>query len=197
MPTPATGLGLAVSKGLKKWTYAFYMAPASGAAAIPAAKLLANEAASPWVRQGRLRSDEFSWNIPEPGFMDGTAGFAKSWQFRIVNEAEKPTVTITLDETDPEVLNRLRGNAAGAATSLSSGAYTGYKYIYQTGLFYNAKVLLVGSGTHDTTERQVYGGNCYVTFRPTTAAGEVETLEVSVAFANDSSGNAITFQDWA
>lgn len=197
MPTPVTGGGLKVNKGAQKYNYALYLSAQSGAGAIPGAKLVASEPASPWVRQGRLKRDQVVWNVPDPSYMDARVGFNQSLDFRIVNQAEIPSFTAPLDETDPDIQNRLRGNAALAATTLSSGAYTGYKFIYQAGQFYSAKVLLIGTSPVDATERHIYAAKAFVTFKPTTTVDDVETVDVAVAMANDSSGNAYTIQDWA
>lgn len=196
MPNPATGLGADVSKGLQKFTYALYLSAATGAGAAPVAKLLGAEPPSPWVRQGRLVDDMLNWNIPDPSFLEGRAGFAKVLKFRVVNQAEIPVLNVELDESDPDVMSRLRGGAANAATVLSSGAYTGYQYIYQTGLFYAAKVLLVGTGVSTTKERHFFAGNAVVTYKEKTGA-DSDNLEAIIAFLNDASNNAFTVNEWA
>jgi hypothetical protein len=174
-----------------------YLSAQSGAGAIPGAKLVAAEPAAPWVRQGRLVRDQVVWNVPDPGFMDALVGFNQSLDFRIVNKAEIPSFSAPLDETDPDVQNRLRGNAALGATTLSSGAYTGYSFIYQAGQFYSARVLLIGTSPVNATERHIFGARAFVTFKPTTTVDGLETIDVMVAMANDSSGNAYKINDWA
>lgn len=196
MPNPATGLGADVSKGLQKFTYALYLCDATSGGVIPPAKLLGAEPASPWVRQGRLVDDGITWNIPDPSFLEGRAGFAKVLKFRVVNQAEIPVMNVELDESDPDVMSRLRGGAANAATSLSSGAYTGYQYIYQTGKFYAAKALLVGTSVSTTKERHFFAGNAVVTFKEKTGTAS-DNLEAIIAMLNDASNNAYTTNEWA
>lgn len=193
---PTFGTGTDVSKGLKKFNYGLYMCGTATAGAIPGAKLVASEPATPWVKQGRIRADEITWNVPDPGFFEGRAGFKQTLKWRVVNQAEIPIVTAVLDEADAEVMNRLRGGSAGAATSLSSSSYTGYQFIYTPGLYYAAKVLLVGISVSDNAERHILASNCYVTFKPSDAAGAVSTVDVTIAMAGDSSGYAFTQNDW-
>lgn len=195
MPNPLTGSGADISKGLRKYSWALYLAPASGGAVAPPGKLVGAEAAAPWVRQGRLKGDEFAWNVGAPQFLEGRAGFKKVLKFYVVNQAELPKVTVPLDESDPEILNRLRGGAAGAATTLSSGVYEGYKFVYDTGIFYSAKVLLVGTGVNGTFERQVIGLNAVVLFKFVTNP-DSEGVELDVTFLNDSNNDSFTVQDW-
>jgi hypothetical protein len=196
MPNPQTGGGADVSKGLQKFTYALYLCDASSGGVIPTAKTVNAEPSSPWVRQGRLQGDDFTWNIAAPSYLEGRAGFTQVLKYYVVNKAEMPQMTAKLDEADPEVQNRLRGGLSGAATSLSSGAYTGYQFIYKAGLFYAAKVLLVGSAITGSRERHFFAGNAVVTFKeaddPTS-----EVVEVTFTFLNDASNNAFTMNEWA
>jgi hypothetical protein len=168
----------------------------TSAGAIPPNKLGVTEPISPWVRQARIIGDDFNWNVPDPSFLEIRAGFTKVLKARIVNQAEMPNVTIPLDEADPEAQNRLRGNAAGGATSLSSGVYTGYAFIYKPGVFVNGKVLLVGSSLINATERQVYAPNAYVTFKNVDDP-QYERIDVIISMGVDASGAAAYFQDWA
>lgn len=196
MPNPATGLGANVSLGLQNFTWALYLCAASSAGALPNAKLLGLEPAAPWVRQGRLKADEFKWNIGAPSFLEGRAGFTQALKYYVVNKAELPKLTIVLDESDPEVLTRIRGNAAGSATSLSSGAYTGYSFIYKAGVVYNCKMLLVGSDlTGGVYERQIYAGNTYATFMQVQDP-MAESEQIDAVMANDSNGQAYAIQNW-
>src|SRR5262245_36794335 len=109
MPTPLTGAGADVTKGLRKYSWAMYLCAAASAGAIPPSKLFAAEPASPWVRQGRIAGDQFTWNIPDPGYLEGRAGALNVLKYRIVNQAEIPVLNAQLDEADPDVLSRLRG----------------------------------------------------------------------------------------
>lgn len=195
MPNPATGQGVDVSKGLQKFSWCMYMCLSTSAGIAPPNKLGVNEPAAPWVRMGRMMDDDIKWNVPDPAFLEGRAGFAKVLKFRAVNQAEIPIITASLDETDPDILNRLRGNAAGTATSLSSGVYLGSAFTYKPGVFVQAKVLFVGSGINVQTERQIYAANCYVTFKFTESPMS-ETVDAIVSMANDTNNTAFLVQDW-
>jgi hypothetical protein len=168
MPNPQIGAGAAVSKGLHRYQYALYLAPAGSGASYPVAPLVATEPTGGWVRQGRLKDDTITWNVPKPQFLEGRAGFNKSLQFYVPRQAEMVEVTAELDETDPLVMANLRGQAG--YNSLASGAYLGEEFIYKTGQRYAAKMLLVGLDVQapgpngNVREDHVFSGSCVVTF---------------------------------
>lgn len=194
MPNPAIGSGADVSKGLKKYKYALYVADASGAAVVPANKLgAASEPASPWVRVGRLAGDAITYNIGDLDWLIGRAGFDKSEKWRVVNQAEAAGFTISLDEEDPDVQARLRGTTA---TSLSSGSNTGQEYIYKTGTFYSAKVLLVGlDATGGVREKHVFIGKAVVSFKPTTTDTH-DGLDVAIFAIDTSATETFRTREW-
>jgi hypothetical protein len=194
MPNPLVGSGAPVSKGLERYKYAFYLAPASGGATYPANKLgAASEPTGGWVRQGRLREDSITYNVGDLDWLDGRAGFDRSRQWRVPRQAEDVRITVRLDESDPDVQAKLRGSAS--ATYLSSGSNTGYEQIYKAGQYYNAKVLLVGLEVQGAAERHIYGGKCVVQFKPVTE-DEYQGLDVSIDFLDVSSTETFRDRRW-
>lgn len=196
MPSPVTGSGAPIGKDLIKCSWAMYFATIISAAVIPPAKLGNFEPAAPWVRQGRLKGDEFTWNVPAPGILEGRAGFTQVLKFYVTNKAEMPQLTVPLDEGDPEIFQRLRGSNAGAAATLSSGVYTGYSFSYQPGITYNTKVLMVGTSiTGSGTEKHFYCPNSFVTIKPTTNP-DSDAVEATITMAVDNSLIAFYFNYW-
>lgn len=195
MPSPVTGGGAPVGLDLIKCSWAMYFATIASGAVIPAAKL-GNTEPPIWVRQGRLKGDEFTWNVPAPGILEGRAGFTQVLKFYAVNKAEMPQLTVPLDEGDPEIFSRLRGGAAGAAGTLSSSIYTGYSFQYKTGIAYNTKVLLVGTSiTGSAVEKHFYCPNAFVTIKPTTNP-DSDAAEANVVMATDVNLVAFYYNYW-
>lgn len=193
MPNPAVIVGADVSLGLQKFAWALYL---STTGVLPIAKVGSGfEPAAPWVRCGRLKGDEFTWNISAPQMLEGRAGFSNVLKFYVVKQAELPQLTVPMDESDPEMLSRLRGNAAGSATSLSSGSYTGYSFSYVAGTVLNTRALLIGTEVNGLFERQVYAGNAFVTFKFVTNP-DSEGVEAMITMANDANNQAFAVQNW-
>lgn len=191
MPNPQVGLGADVSGGLQRYKWALYLADFGGAAVVPTNKLgAASEPAAPWVRQGRLRFDDIAWENTDIEFLKGRAGFQRSVKYNVPRQAEDIGLRIRLDESDPDVQAMLRGDAN--ATALSNGSNTGTEFIYKTGEYYNAKVLLVGVEVQGIKERHIYLGNCVVTFKPV-HEDEYEGVDVVIAAADVDSTE--TFKD--
>jgi len=199
MPNPYVGAGAAVSKGLHRYQYALYLAPAVSAATYPPAPLGQTEPVGGWVRQGRLKDDTITFNVPKPQFLEGRAGFNKSLQFYIPRQAEIVEVTADLDESDPLVLANLRGQAG--YNSLSSGAYLGEEFIYKTGQRYAAKVLIIGidvlAGGANGLPREdhIYSGNGVVTFA-LKDADDHSGLAVSLVLLDVSSVETFRRRQW-
>lgn len=200
MPNPLVGSGAPVSKDLRRYAYALYLAPASSGASYPAAPLGATEPTGGWVRQGRLKDDFVTFNIPKPQFLEGRAGFTRSLKFYPVKVAEMIEITMTMDETDPLILTFLRGQ--GGYNSLSSGSYLGEEFIYKTGKFYASKILFVGIDQMQTAganglsrERHIYCGNSVVTFNIKETEDE-SALEVSAVLLDVSSTETFRDREW-
>jgi hypothetical protein len=192
LPNPLTGGGAPISKDLRKYTWAFYIAPIGSGATFPASRIAGSEPTGGWVRQGRLKDDDVAWNIADPSFLEGRAGFTKSLKWRVVNQAEMPELTARLDESDPVIEAQLRG---ATYTALSSGIYLGEEFIYKTGLFYSCKVLFIGTDVQSARENHLYGGNCVVTFK-LISDPMYEGLEVKVVFLDVSSTETFRDREW-
>lgn len=195
MPSPAVGGGAAVSKGLQIFSYALYLAASGGAAAVPANKLgKDSEPAAPWVRQGRLRDDSWQSNIGDPELFKGRAGWNRSVQFTAVRQAEDISFICRLDESDPDVIAKLRGIAA---TSLSSGSNLGQAFTYKTGETYGAKALLVGVAVdpNSTRERHIFASKATVTFK-LIKEDDFEGIEARIEVADASGTETFQIREW-
>lgn len=194
MPTPLVGQGAAISKGLQRFQYAFYIAAASSGATFPSVKLGASEPTGGWVRVGRLRFDDIGVNIADAQMFEGRAGWAKALQFRAVQQAEDVKFTLDLDERDPDVQSKLRNTTA---TSLSSGSSTGQEFIYKAGQSFAAKVLIVGiaADPSSTREHHLYMGKTIVTYKLTNQA-DYEGLQAMVYCSDVSSVETYRDREW-
>jgi len=195
MPSPAVGGGAAVSKGKQRYQSALSLAAPGSGATYPADKLGAtSEPTGGWVRQGRLLDDTFAWSIGDMEWLNMRAGFTRSLQHKVPRQAEDITLTFRLDEADPDVQAKLRGTTA---TSLSAGTNTGQEYVYKTGSYYAAKVLMVDVSptTVGTRERHLYSGSAIVTFKPA-REDEYEGLDVQVTFLDVDSTETFRYREW-
>lgn len=192
MPNPAAGSGPAISKDLRKYVSVLYLATAASGASYPAFKLGNTEPTGGWTRQGRLKDEDITWNVPDPQFLEGRVGFNNSLKFRVVKQAEIPQMTLRFDEADPNVQALLRGSSY---TALSSSIYTGQEFIYKTGQYYSCKVLIVGTDVASTREHHVFAANAVVTYKPVTDPA-YEGLEAIVTLLDVSSSETFRIREW-
>ena len=182
----------ATSKGKQRFKYVLYLADDGGADTYPAAKLLAGEPGAGWVKQGRLLDNSISGNFGDVEWFDLRAGFARDLQARVPRQAEDIRISCTLDENDPDVIAKIMGSTA---TSLSSGAYMGTEYVYKTGTYFGAKVLLVGQEVQGTREEHLFLGKAIVTFKPR-FDDAFNGLDVEISGLDTSTTETIRYRQW-
>lgn len=194
MPNPQVGKGAAVSKGLHKYKFGFYLAGLNDAyATYPTDKVaVGSEPSGDWRRVGRLQEDLIQWNVQDAQTLEGRAGFQKTLQWEVIKQAETLKFTAPIDEVDPQIWGNLQDTNA---TPLSGAGTTGSQFIYKTGNLFYCKALLLGYDEKNVTQLHFYCGNASVRFKPTTAADH-DGLEATVTLYDVSDTETLRVRFW-